>query len=187
MSGTFKPQVLLADDDPIFRSLAVSRLKRLNCEVVEAEDGLGAWQLAREQAFSLAIIDFEMPGLDGINLIQCLRGHPHTRQMPVVMCTSRTDNSAMNSAVGAGATSFLTKPVNWSLFVSHLQHLIHLSEAAEGGHEITAEAPSVPDDKLEGFLTALKQRLNQTGSERLALASIRLMVDRFEAEFRRGA
>ena len=121
--------VLVADDDPIFRHLAVSRLVPLDCKILEAEDGAEAWRLTRDHTIELAIVDFEMPCLDGIALIQCLRSHPHTRHIPIIMCTSRCDRSAMQAALEAGASSFINKPVNWSMFETHIGHLLSLSRA----------------------------------------------------------
>jgi len=122
--------ILVADDDPIFRSLLASRLRRLDGEICEAVDGSAAWTLVRERLFDLAIIDFDMPGLDGCNLARCLRTHPRTRHIPIVMCTARTDNASMQEAIEAGVSSFLIKPVNWSLFETHVRHLLSMSRAA---------------------------------------------------------
>lgn len=123
-------RILVVDDDPIFRSLIVSRARSLYAEVLEADDGNAAWRLTADQAFDLAIVDFDMPNFNGLELIQCLRGHPRTRHMAIVMCTSRTDQHTMNEAIKAGASSFLTKPVNWPLFERHIGHLLELSSQA---------------------------------------------------------
>lgn len=122
--------ILVADDDPIFRQLLASRLQPLASSIIEAEDGEVAWQQVRTHTFDLAIVDFDMPNLNGVALIQCLRGHPRTRHMPIVMCTSRQDAAAMCEAIEAGASSFLNKPLNWSLFERHIGHLLRLSQAA---------------------------------------------------------
>ncbi len=86
--------------------------------------------MTRSHKLDLALVDFDMPGLDGIALTRCLRSHPQTRHIPIVMCTSRTDGASMLSALEAGISSFMTKPVNWSLFERHIRHLLHMSEAS---------------------------------------------------------
>ena len=125
-----KLNVLVADDDPIFRSLVESRLQYFDCALHTAADGGEAWQVTRSHKLDLALVDFEMPGLDGIALTRCLRSHPLTRHIPIVMCTSRTDGASMLAALEAGVSSFMTKPVNWSLFERHIRHLLHMSEVS---------------------------------------------------------
>lgn len=130
MSHHSKLNILVADDDPVFRSLVDSRLFHLGCQIHEAADGSEAWRVTRTHKLDLALVDFEMPGLDGLALTRCLRAHPQTRHIPIVMCTSRTDGASMMAALEAGVSSFMTKPVNWSLFEGHIRHLLHASEAS---------------------------------------------------------
>lgn len=125
-----KLQVLIADDDPIQRSLVKSRLLSLNANAVEAEDGDAAWALMQSGHFDLAIVDLSMPNLDGIALTQCIRGHPRTRHIPVIVITSRDDSAAIADSFAAGASSFLVKPVVWSTFEYHIGFLLRLVESA---------------------------------------------------------
>lgn len=120
--------ILIADDDPVFRSLVEARLMHLGSTLHAAADGSEAWRVTRTHKLDLALVDFEMPGLDGIALTRCLRSHPDTKHIPIVMCTSRTDSGAMLAALEAGVSSFMTKPVNWSLFERHIGHLLHASQ-----------------------------------------------------------
>lgn len=170
-SGVTGRRALVADDDPIFRSLVTARLARMSCAVVEAEDGGSAWSKARCQNFDLAIVDFEMPGLEGINLIGCLRGHKSTQHLPIVMCTSRTDGEAMRAAINAGVTSFLTKPLNWVLFDNHLTHLFELGEAA------SVMARKV--ERLETVLQGIRGVVESGSPDAAKLAAIRASLDEF--------
>ena len=123
-------EVLVADDDPIQRSLVRARLSRLNAKAIEAEDGKIAWSLLTSRSFDLAIVDLSMPHLDGIALMQCIRGHPRTKHMPVIVITSRGDRESIDAAFAAGASSFLVKPVVWSTFEPHVDFLLRLVSAA---------------------------------------------------------
>lgn len=130
-SGSTPPlRVLVADDDPIQRSLIAARLANLDGTAVEAEDGCVAWTLLMSQEFDLAVVDLGMPNLDGIGLIQCMRGHPRTKHVPIIVVTSQTDRDSMAAAFAAGASSFITKPVVWSTFEHHVGFLLRLVEAA---------------------------------------------------------
>lgn len=135
-----KLRILVVDDDPIFRQLAISKLVRFSAEVVEAGDGASAWAKLAHEPFQLALVDLEMPHLKGDELIRCIRGHPRTRHLPVIVITSRNDADAVRESLDAGATSFLTKPVNWSMFGNHIEYLLKLNRVAEKGIRAQEEA-----------------------------------------------
>lgn len=130
MKQQARMRVVVADDDPIILQLMESKLTQIGCEPIMAEDGMEAWQHMRGKSADLAIVDLEMPNIDGFALIQCMRGHPKTKHMPIIVVTSRKDSDAIQQAFAAGATSFLTKPVNWSTFGSHIEYLMRLSQSA---------------------------------------------------------
>ena len=69
--------------------------------------------------------------MNGLALVQCIRTNKSTRHMPIVMITSRDDHQSLKRALEAGATSYLTKPVNWSLFSDHVEHLIRMGQQSE--------------------------------------------------------
>jgi two-component system, sensor histidine kinase and response regulator len=145
-------RILVADDDAVLRSLMRARLVRFNGHAVEAEDGLAAWTLLCSQSFDMAIVDLGMPNLDGISLIQCMRGHPRTRHMPIIVVTSQDDRGSIDRAFAAGASAFLIKPVVWSTFEHHIGFLLRLVETARdartAGHQ--AAAASRAKDTIVG-------------------------------------
>jgi CheY-like chemotaxis protein len=147
-------RVLVADDDPIIRSLIHAQLASRVDDVVEAPDGLSAWNLLLSESFSLALVDLNMPGLDGFNLIRCIRGHPRTKHMPIVVITSRDGKEVVAEAFRAGATSFLTKPISWSLFTHHIDYIVKLAAEA-GAARVAAErtrAAATAKDALIGIM-----------------------------------
>ena len=121
------PNVLVVDDSATVRSVLCGKLMAMRVNAVEAEDGTSAMQLLHASDFDLAIIDLAMPGLDGYDLLGCIRGHQHSIHMPVIVLTSTEDQHAISRALAAGATSFIVKPLNWSAFGAHIEHLMHLS------------------------------------------------------------
>jgi CheY-like chemotaxis protein len=122
------PRVLVADDDPMSRRAVAAKLHR-SAIVVEAPDGAEALRHLRLEPFDLAIIDLEMPSLDGYGLLACVRAIPKIRHIPIVVLTASDDRGALEKALIAGATSFLIKPLNWSAFGPHIEHLLALSGA----------------------------------------------------------
>ena len=154
---SLKPvRVLVADDDPVMRALVRANLEDRVADVVEAGDGQEAWTLLLSQSFELALIDLSMPGLDGFALIECIRNHPRTRHLPIVVITSSTDQASVRKALEAGATSFLTKPVNWALFSPQIDYLVRLDQtnAAERATKQRAEAVARAKDALIAALVA---------------------------------
>jgi CheY-like chemotaxis protein len=125
-----QPTVLVVDDEAITRSLVARKVQQLGARTIEAEDGSIAWQRLQVETVHLAIVDLEMPNVDGFELLKCMREHSPTKDIPVVVLTSHEDAAAIEHAVLAGATSYLTKPLKWSMFGEHIRHLLNLSTVA---------------------------------------------------------
>lgn len=165
-------KVVAADDDPIVRSLIHGKLVGMGCNAMMAEDGAEAWRLIRDKKADLAIVDLEMPNIDGFSLIQCVRGHPKTKHLPVIVVTSRTDAQAIQEAFAAGATSFLTKPVHWSTFESHIRYLMRLTEAAAQASARARQAEAAMRVKDTALRRALGACSAGTVETRRILASV---------------
>jgi CheY-like chemotaxis protein len=166
-------EILIADDDPVFRTLVSSRLVRCGGRLSLAEDGGAAWALVRDRCFDLAIIDFDMPDFDGINLARCLRTHPGTRHIAIIMCTARNDTASMEQAIAAGVSSFLIKPVNWSLFENHIRHLLEASRASKQFEIQFAELEAAVRRScktLHAHLADVRAQLSQSNSAGLTMA-----------------
>jgi DNA-binding response OmpR family regulator len=121
-----KLRVIIVDDDPIFRSLAAARFLHSAGEIVEAEDGSVGWYRISTETFHLAVVDLDMPNMGGMDLIRCIRGYPRTAGLPIVVVTSRSPEKSMRETLECGATSFICKPVDWTLFSNHTKGLLNL-------------------------------------------------------------
>lgn len=124
-------RALVADQDFEVRKSLVTRLTGLACECEQAEDGVTAWHAIMSNSFDVAIIDLTMPNFDGIELIRCARAHPRTKHMPLVVMASQNDRATVEEALAAGATSFLSKPLNWAAFAAHLDYLLKLRKSVK--------------------------------------------------------
>ncbi len=112
--------VLVVDDELITRSLLVSKFAMLDVGATEAEDGEQAIRILEQKTFDLAIVDLEMPNVDGYELLQAIRANPRTATMPVIVLSCREDKPAIDGALAAGATSYLAKPIEWKSFGDHV-------------------------------------------------------------------
>ena len=104
--------ILVADDDPTIVRLLTLTLEQDGFRVVTASDGRSALDVARRERPALILLDWQMPGADGIEVTRTLRhdGDPALRDVPLVLITAQS--GAENTAAGfaAGVTDYLTKP-----------------------------------------------------------------------------
>lgn len=115
---------LIADDDPVFVSLATSCLATAGHDVDTASDGAAALQALEGKSYNVAIIDLAMPKIDGFRLIALIRATPGWEDLPIMVLSARNDAAAVEEAYRLGANAFETKPVNWALFPSHMRHVV---------------------------------------------------------------
>ena len=137
-----KPQttgarVLIVDDDAFSRTTVAKKVQQLRATTVEAEDGLQAFSILRREQIDLAIIDLEMPVMNGLELLGCIRGAPRLKHLPVIVLTAAEDRASLERALQCGATSLMIKPLNWAAFSSHIEHILFLSMA---GRALSAQS-----------------------------------------------
>ncbi len=124
-----KARLLFVDDDPILREFARVNLASESCSVEVAADGVEALERIAEQPFDLLLVDLEMPRMDGFELLERLRADPRTAHLPIVVETGREDVTAIDRAFRMGATSFVSKPLNWRLLSYQLRFVLRASRA----------------------------------------------------------
>jgi CheY-like chemotaxis protein len=112
------PRVLLIDDDAAVRMLCSVNLRALGIEVLEAEDGAEGWELARRERPDLVLLDVSMPGLDGFEVAELVRGHRKTRHLPLMFLTGEAGND--ERARKLGAIACLTKPFDLDALTSFI-------------------------------------------------------------------
>ena len=104
-------KILIADDDAVPRRMLQATLERWDYEVVEAKDGDEAWQILQgEDAPKLAILDWLMPGLDGLELCRRIRALADAPYRYLILLTGRDSKADVVEGMEAGADDYLTKP-----------------------------------------------------------------------------
>ena len=116
--------ILVVDDDPILREFASVYLATPAASVKTAADVTSALALIKEQTFDIVLIDIEMPGRDGYELLEILRSRPETRNTTVMMLTAHEDIASIDRSYELGATAFTTKPVNWRQLSYQIRYLL---------------------------------------------------------------
>ena len=150
-------RILVVDDDPLMRESAQVYLSTAGAEVRTARDGNTALDLLAKHEFDIALVDIEMPGMGGFDLVEHMRAQEKLRRLPVVMLTVREDPTSIDWAYQAGATSYLTKPVNWRQLAYHVQHVIRSEKAGTKAPQPAARAPNEVARKAIAARMAAKQ------------------------------
>ncbi len=116
------PKALVVDDSRAVRMIVSRTLRELGYEVGEAGDGLQALEaLERGGSVDLILADWNMPEMDGLELLQALRSNPAHRGIPVIMVTTEAEVSQMIAALENGANEYVMKPFTKEILVDKLR------------------------------------------------------------------
>jgi signal transduction histidine kinase len=123
------PLALVVDDDPINRLLARAALESAGWNVEEAEngrDGLSAFQRLRPEVL---LLDVMMPEMDGFTACAAVRKLPEGKHTPILIMTGLDDYDSITQAYNAGATDFLSKPLNGLLLGHRVRYIVRANLA----------------------------------------------------------
>jgi two-component system chemotaxis response regulator CheY len=98
-------------------------------EFIEAANGLEAIEQIALGPVALMILDLNMPDMHGVDVLKFLRRHPGSRAVPVVVLTTRGDDSSRETAIAAGATQYMTKPFVPHMLLSAARELLGVASA----------------------------------------------------------
>ena len=118
-------RVLIVEDSPTMRQLLCFALRRMkNVEIVEAQDGMDGLRKISNEDFDIALIDINMPVMDGLKLIQLIRGDESLAQIPIVVITTEGANEDREKALQLGANEYLCKPIQANKVLSVVRDLL---------------------------------------------------------------
>ena len=126
-----RPRILLVDDDRRVRQLVGLTLPIDDYELSFAEDGADAISTAQRLHPDLILLDYQMPGIHGVDVCAAIRSDPETADTPIVMLTGHTDEEIKQRAVTAGANGFLTKPFSPLTLEQTIRTLLGVSSLPE--------------------------------------------------------
>lgn len=158
-------RVLVIDDDPIMRELATAKLAEAGYCASVASDGAQGLAKLRAEGADLVISDIDMPHMSGYELTRAIRADMAFSDIPVIVVTGSERQDAVEKAFAAGATSFLSKPINWTLFTQAVRFVRKASmdqkelrlarDAAEAGSRFKDSLLSVMSHELRTPLNAI--------------------------------
>jgi diguanylate cyclase (GGDEF)-like protein/PAS domain S-box-containing protein len=124
-------RLLIVDDDPLMRGMASRTLRHAGFAVEEADGGKAALALFASQAFELVLLDVMMPDMDGYAVCAQIRRLAHGARVPILMLTGLNDTESIELAYRAGATDFISKPINWTLLSHRVRYCLRAGLAVE--------------------------------------------------------
>ena len=129
--NTSGPRLLIVDDDPLMRGISAKTLRHAGFVVHEAEGGTQALALFAASPFDLLLLDVMMPDIDGYEVCARIRGLPQGVRVPILMLTGLNDTASIELAYKAGATDFISKPINWTLLSHRVRYSLRAGSAVE--------------------------------------------------------
>ena len=120
--------VMIVDDSPTQVQIMKRALEKHGFETVSAASGSECITLAREMRPDLILMDVVMPGVNGFQATRALTRDPSTQSIPVVMVTSKSQESDRIWGMRQGAVDYLVKPVTASALVKKAQEVLRRSE-----------------------------------------------------------
>ncbi|WLH35878.1 response regulator [Pseudomonas sp. FP2196] len=150
------PRVLIAEADPWSRDLLKQVLLNVRCDarVDLCADGQQALDMLRDVPYDLAIVDWELPGTDGLNVLRSVRQRKRNPPLPFILMSSRTDSASVREALPLAPTAYLAKPLNMESLTERLQGLL-----LNAGEEVFCEVPTLaPGMTLSVFLERRREQ-----------------------------
>ena len=116
--------ILVVDDSTTMRQMVAFTLTSAGHDVTEAPDGNQALAKAKQKKFDLVITDVNMPGMNGIDLVQSLRALPDCKFIPILVLTTEAGAELKQKGRSAGATGWIVKPFNPEILLETLKKVL---------------------------------------------------------------
>ncbi len=163
-----KKRILLIDDDPGFRLITSSVLSAQGFTVDETDSGAAGIDFVKRELPDLVLLDAMMPGLDGFETCNILKKDPALTDIPIVMATGMDDVESINKAFNAGATDFITKPINYLILIQRINFGLRAGQATAELRNSQMQLTAAQRIARLGYWTWDTQRDQFTISDQLA-------------------
>jgi two-component system chemotaxis response regulator CheY len=114
--------ILVVDDSHIMRNIVKNTFGLLNipCTYLESGNGTEALKIFLSRPIDLVLLDWNIPGLSGIDFLKQVRSMEQYKNIPIVMITSESAKLNVIEAIKAGATAYVTKPIDTKIFMDKM-------------------------------------------------------------------
>ncbi len=153
MPNLKKSKVLIVDDVASQRNVLQHILSPLDITIIQASSGKNALDKVINHEFAVILMDIEMPGMKGYEVVNLIHSNQRFKHIPIVMVTSNDNNSeALDKSYQAGAVDFVTKPVNKTILTNKVAQFIALDEHRRIAEDSTARLNILLNSVSEGIL-----------------------------------
>lgn len=146
---------LIVEDEQPIREVIAAYMQRAGWEVEEAADGALAWQQFQKLKFDLAILDINVPGVDGIQLCKRIRA---VSSIPILMVTARVEEMDEIIGLEVGADDYVKKPFSPSILMARVQALWRRN----GEHQLEFDGLKLDPSRMEVTVNGEKVNLTTT-------------------------
>ncbi len=130
----FKIRVLVVDDFPTMRRIVKNLLKQLGFENIdEAENGEDALRKLKSTEYGLVVSDWNMPVMEGIELLKNVRSDPQLKDIAFLMVTAEAEKEKVIEAIKAGVDNYIVKPFTGEVLKEKLEKIAQKRPAIKGG------------------------------------------------------
>ncbi len=120
-----KIKILVADDEPDISKLIQFTLERRGHEIILAENGQDALDLAKKECPDLILLDVIMPIINGYEVCKLLREDPKTKNIPIIMLSGKTQKTEIEHGIELGAHSYICKPFSPKEFADTVENILN--------------------------------------------------------------
>jgi len=164
--------ILVVEDEPLSRDVLVRMLRSRPFKVDTVNDGPAALEWLEHQLPDLILLDVSMPGMSGLDVLNCIRQKHNHDKLPVILVTAMTDAVDIVSGFEAGANDYVVKPVNMPILLARIGVALNIKRGVE--RLVQAERHRVMMEALEGTCDQLAE----------PMAAVIVHLESLRAEFR---
>lgn len=119
-----EPEVMLVDDDDVYREMLAAMLEEVGLRARQVGSGEAALLEMRKSAPSIVLLDYNMPGMNGMATLRAIKDEPALQRIPVVVLTGVNDRNTVKEVITGGAAGFIVKPSNRPTILAKIRNLL---------------------------------------------------------------
>jgi DNA-binding response OmpR family regulator len=178
MTNKQSSKILVIDDEVTERMLVKEYLEEAGFLVRLSEDGRHGLRMATTTSPDLIIVDAMLPSIDGYSICTSLRHDPRTAEVPIILITASKEIDAITRGLAAGATDFVTKPVEWRFLANRVTHVLNRSRSIK---ELQA-AHRRMEDQVRASQTREENEDQRGAGDSDAETSLKAQIQSIQAE-----
>ncbi len=120
--------ILLVEDNPMNMELVAEILESNGMEVTKAVDGPQALDIIKKNLFDLVLLDIQLPGIDGLQVLKIIKEDPALQQIPVVALTAHAMQGDEQHFIEVGCAGYISKPIDVFQFMDQIHHFLKQME-----------------------------------------------------------